>query len=136
LDRAGDIFVADNHKCVIRRVDHSTHVITTIAGNGGCSFGGDGADATSASLNGPQEMSFDAAGNLFVADTTNNRIREIASASPSVGGIAEAPDVAALPTPTTGSHSHTEWYALAGATLAALFAVGASALYVRKRRAA
>jgi hypothetical protein len=66
-------YIADMDFNRIRMV--SNGIITTVAGNGTTGFGGDGGPATSAALNAPKSMSLDAAGNLFIADTSNNRIR-------------------------------------------------------------
>jgi hypothetical protein len=52
-------------------------IITTVAGNGGPGYGGDGGAATNAKLNKPASLAFDAAGNLYIADWYNNRIREV-----------------------------------------------------------
>lgn len=54
-------------------------VITTVAGNGVATFGGDGGPATAARLYVPMGLAFDAAGNLFVADTSSHRIRRVDS---------------------------------------------------------
>jgi DNA-binding beta-propeller fold protein YncE len=56
-------------------VDAVTGIITTVAGNGAAGFSGDGGAATSASLNGPMGIAVDAAGNIYVADTANHRLR-------------------------------------------------------------
>ena len=77
LDAAGDLFIADTENNRIREVNATTHVITTVAGNGSYSFSGDGSTATSASLDYPRGIAVDAAGNLFIADANNNRIREV-----------------------------------------------------------
>jgi hypothetical protein len=66
-------YIADTHNNMIRMV--SNGVITTVAGNGTDGFGGDGGPATSAMLALPKNVAVDAAGNLFIADTDNNRIR-------------------------------------------------------------
>jgi sugar lactone lactonase YvrE len=76
-DSAGNLFIADRDNNRIRRVDASTGVITTVAGNGRASFGGDGGSAVSAGLNLPSGVFVDAAGNLFIADSGNNRIRRV-----------------------------------------------------------
>jgi hypothetical protein len=52
-------------------------VITTVAGNWGRGYSGDGGAATNAELNSPQGVAVDASGNLFIADTENNRIRKV-----------------------------------------------------------
>jgi sugar lactone lactonase YvrE len=75
VDSSGNVFVADSGNNRIRMVSHGT--ITTVAGNGAAGFGGDEGPATSASLNSPQGVAIDAAGNLYIADTGNNRIRKV-----------------------------------------------------------
>jgi sugar lactone lactonase YvrE len=56
----------------------SNNTITTVAGNGSSTFDGDGDAATNASLNAPGDVAFDAAGNLYIADVLNYRIRRVA----------------------------------------------------------
>ena len=75
LDAAGNLFIADRGNHRIRRVDALTGIITTVAGGPG--FYGDGGPATQAGLNSPAGIALDAAGNLFIADTVNNRVRRI-----------------------------------------------------------
>ncbi|MGO9095116.1 MAG: BACON domain-containing protein, partial [Bryobacteraceae bacterium] len=75
VDSAGDLFIADSGNSRIRKVSGQT--ITTVAGNGNCCFSGDGGPATSASLSDPSAVAVDAAGNLYIADTTNYRIRKV-----------------------------------------------------------
>ncbi len=78
VDAAGDLFIADSGNCVIRRVDHATHVITSIVGDGSYGFSGDGQAATAAELGCPNGVAVNSAGNLlFVADSDNNVIRKI-----------------------------------------------------------
>ena len=78
-DGAGNLFIAatENHR--IRKVD-SAGVITTVAGAGSFGFGGDGGPATAAQLRSPGGVALDGAGNLFIADTDNHRIRKVDSA--------------------------------------------------------
>src|SRR5439155_21514430 len=70
------IYVADKRNNRIRKVGPSG-MMTTIAGNGGGGFGGDGGPASMAMLNYPWGVTVDNNGNLFVADTLNQRIRKI-----------------------------------------------------------
>jgi hypothetical protein len=77
VDAAGDIFIADTGNNRIREVNHSTGLITTIAGNGIQGYSGDNGPATAAELNGPTGIAVNAAGNVFIADAGNNRVREI-----------------------------------------------------------
>lgn len=85
VDSAGNIYIADASNNVIRRVDAKTGIITTVAGDvaadqasgGGGGFSGDGGPATSARLNDPQGVAVDSGGDLFIADTFNDAIREV-----------------------------------------------------------
>jgi sugar lactone lactonase YvrE len=77
VDSLGNLYIADIYNNRIRKV--SNGVITTIAGTGVQGFGGDNGPATSAQLNTPKGVAVDSAGNLFVADYDNNRIRKVAS---------------------------------------------------------
>jgi hypothetical protein len=76
LDASGNLFIADFYNQRIRKVT-TDGIITTIAGNGTNDYSGDGGMATNASLYYPAGMALDAAGNLFIADSGNNRIREV-----------------------------------------------------------
>jgi sugar lactone lactonase YvrE len=76
VDAAGNLFVADSLNHRIRRVDPSGR-ITTVAGTGEAGDGGDGGPATGARLSGPSGVAVDAAGNVFVADTANHRVRRV-----------------------------------------------------------
>ncbi len=78
IDSGGNIFIAETYNNRIRRVSPSG-IITTVAGGGGPPTGvGDGGPATAARLNTPGSLTFDSAGNLFVADEGNSRVRKIA----------------------------------------------------------
>jgi len=88
VDAKGNLYIADSANNVIRRVAATTGIITSVAGdyaadkaNGGLGgFSGDGGPATSAQLNDPQGVAIDGAGDLFIADTFNNAIREVTPA--------------------------------------------------------
>ena len=88
LDAAGDLFIADTGNSVIREVNASTDVINTVAGNGTAGYSGDGKAATSAKLNLPQFVAVDAARDLFIADTSNNRIREVNAGDGTIATVA------------------------------------------------
>jgi sugar lactone lactonase YvrE len=79
VDAAGNLYIADVQNHRIRMIDASG-IITTIAGNGTSGFSGDGGLATSAQLDAPYSMTFDGAGNLYIADYFNNRIRKVNTA--------------------------------------------------------
>jgi trimeric autotransporter adhesin len=80
VDTSGNIYIADRRSHRIRMVTKSTSIITTVAGDGrgaysGGNYSGDGGLATSASLWFPSGVDVDASGNIYIADTTNHRIR-------------------------------------------------------------
>jgi uncharacterized protein (TIGR03437 family) len=79
VDNAGNLYIVDQTPLRIRKVDTSG-IIRTIAGNGTPGFSGDGGAATSAQLFSPTGVAVDAAGNVYVADRTNRRIRKIDTA--------------------------------------------------------
>ena len=91
VDASGDLFIDDQGSYRIRRVDHATGVITTVAGNGTQGFGGDGGLATAAALNYTSGVAVDASGNLFIADYGNNRVREV---TPLVSTVTVIPSAA------------------------------------------
>lgn len=76
-DAEGNLFVADTRNHVIRRIDGSSGIVTTIAGNGHPGFAGDGASGTSVQFNQPHSVVLDGVGGLLVADTVNHRLRRI-----------------------------------------------------------
>ena len=81
LDSAGNLYIADGNNHRIRKVDATTGIILTIAGTGTSGFGGDGGPASGAMLNGPTGVAVDRAGNLYIADRDNHRIRRILGAA-------------------------------------------------------
>jgi len=75
-DSAGNLYISLVTFCVVRKVD-TTGTISTVAGNGTCGYSGDGGKATAAMLNGPRGLAFDSAGNLYIADWGNHRVRKV-----------------------------------------------------------
>ncbi|MGF7234055.1 MAG: hypothetical protein ACQSGP_03710, partial [Frankia sp.] len=73
----GDVYVADSDGAVIRRIAHGNGAVTVVAGSGTTGFSGDGAAATRARLDGPAGLALDHAGNLYIADSENNRVRRV-----------------------------------------------------------
>jgi uncharacterized protein (TIGR03437 family) len=76
FDASGNLFLTDQGDQRIRRVD-TTGIITTVAGSGTAGYSGDGGVATAAQLNFPGETAIDSAGNLFILDTVNQRVRKV-----------------------------------------------------------
>jgi uncharacterized protein (TIGR03437 family) len=75
VDRSGTVYIADFGNNVIRKL--SGGAISTVAGNGRQGYSGDGGAGTQAQLNGPQGVGVDSAGNVYIADTLNNRVRRL-----------------------------------------------------------
>jgi hypothetical protein len=88
FDSAGNMFIEEGGNNVIREVVKATGDITTAAGNGTAGYGGDGGPAIEAELNSPRGIAIDSAGNLFIADTLNNRIREVVKATGNIITVA------------------------------------------------
>ena len=88
VDAAGDVYLSDYFSARVRQVNAATGVITTIAGNGKTGFGGDGGPAGAAELNSPEGLAVDKAGDVFVADLGNNRVREISAATGDITTVA------------------------------------------------
>ena len=79
IDPSGNLYICDTGNNRIRKV--SNGVITTVAGNGSIGFSGDGVTATIASLSQPEDVAVDSAGNIYIVDTNNNRIRKVSNGS-------------------------------------------------------
>ena len=95
LDATGNIFICDANNHRVRRVDATTNMISTFAGNGmldesgfSGAFAGDGGPATDASFNRPSDIALDAAGNLYIMDRENNRLRKVDATTGNVSTIA------------------------------------------------
>src|SRR5262249_54272201 len=76
IDPAGNVYIADSLNHRVRRVTPAG-VISSIAGTGVEGFGGVGGKATEARLNYPLGLAVDAAGNLYIADSGNHRVRKV-----------------------------------------------------------
>ena len=79
VDSAGNVYISDAQNQVVRKVDTSG-TITTIAGNGTPGYLGDGQPARQAELQFPAGIALDSAGNLYIADQSNNRVRKVDTA--------------------------------------------------------
>jgi hypothetical protein len=77
VDATGNVYIADQYNCVVRKVDTS-NTITTIAGTpGSCGYSGDGGKGTSAQLYYPDGLGLDSSGNLFIGDNNNCVVRRL-----------------------------------------------------------
>lgn len=91
LDRAGNLYIADQSNQRIRKIDTSTGIISTVAGDGtSCANGTDpcgyGGPATSSQLGDPDGVAVDSAGNIYIADQLNATIRMVAAANGTMFG--------------------------------------------------
>jgi len=81
VDAAGNLYIADLENRRVRKVDAVTGVIATVAGDGAPGYSGDGGLATAAQLNQPSSVAIDGAGNLYIADPSNNAVRRVDAAT-------------------------------------------------------
>ena len=94
VDAGGDLFIADNSFAAnfdayrVRRVNAVTGIITTVAGNGQAGFSGDGGPAISAMLDHPWPLAVDSAGNLFIGDWNNYRVRKVDAVTGMISTVA------------------------------------------------
>jgi uncharacterized protein (TIGR03437 family) len=79
VDAAGNLYISDGNNHRIRKVN-TAGIISTVAGTGAPGYSGDGGPATSAMLNYPEGIALDAAGNLYIADRSNSRVRRVTPA--------------------------------------------------------
>ncbi len=88
VDAAGNLFIADIYNSVIRKVDHTTGIVTNIAGTGSYGYSGDGAAATGADFTYTYDVAVSAAGDLYIADHDNHMIRMVDHATGFVSVVA------------------------------------------------
>ena len=73
----GGVYFCDSGNNRVRRIAAADLTITTVAGNGQANFSGDGGLATNAALSNPQGLTFDSAGNMYIADSGNYSVRKV-----------------------------------------------------------
>ena len=88
VDANGNIFIADDYNHRVRKVNAITGIITTIAGTGVGGYSGDAGPATAAKINFPTGVALDAAGNIYISDAGNNRVRKVNIADGTISTIA------------------------------------------------
>ena len=104
MDAAGNVYIADSGSNRVRKVTPDG-VIHTIAGTGDYDSYGDGGPATAAAVNTPMGVAVDVAGNLYIADSGNNRIREVLANPPAVQVSATSLTFGGQ---STGAHAPTQ----------------------------
>jgi DNA-binding beta-propeller fold protein YncE len=86
VDSHNNVFIADTYNCVVRKASGGT--ITTYAGDGTCGYVGDGGPPADAELYYPEAVVEDGAGNVYIADTYNNRIRMVSASTGNISTVA------------------------------------------------
>jgi sugar lactone lactonase YvrE len=99
-DSSGNLYIADTLNNRIRFINASTHIISTFAGTGNAGYTGDSGPATSATLDGPTGVAIDSAGDVFIADTNNQVIREVLASTGNIITYAGTGKSCALGNPT------------------------------------
>jgi len=87
LDSSDNLYVADTGDNEAREINLGTGNITAVAGNGIATFSGDNGAATSASLNAPQALAIDGAGDIYIADSGNDAVRVVNAASGNISTL-------------------------------------------------
>jgi sugar lactone lactonase YvrE len=118
VDSAGNLFIADIFNFRIRKVSAATGIITTVAGNGAQGFSGDGGAATNAEFEYATGVSTDSAGNVYIADSLNNRIRRVSAATGIITTVAGSANVLFLG--DGGPATNAAFYSPSGVTVDSL----------------
>jgi hypothetical protein len=97
FDSAGNLFVVERDSHVVRRVDATTGLVSTVAGTGEGGYGGDDGPAVQAQLRQPHSIAFDAQGNLLICDIGNSRVRSVNMGTGVITTLAGTGERAATP---------------------------------------
>jgi len=125
VDGAGNLYIVDNGNDRIRKVTAATGIITTVAGNGTFGYAGDNGAATSAKLNTPQGVAVDGAGNVYIADAFNERIRMVTATTGIITTVAGTGTAGYVPAQDGGAATSAELGQPVGVTVD-----GAGNLYI------
>ncbi|MEK7766824.1 MAG: hypothetical protein AAB368_11350, partial [bacterium] len=117
VDHAGNLYLSDVTSERVRRIDAATGLISTVAGTGAGGFNGDGIAANTAQLNGPEGLALSDAGDLYIADRNNGRVRAVSAATGLIGTVTAA---FPLPTGLALDHAGTLYVGGPGSTVARL----------------
>ncbi len=125
LDSSGNLYISDRANNRIRKVTVSTGVITTVVGTGTSSSTGDGAAATSATINGPCFSRFDSTGNYYITECEGNRVRKVMIVTTDIPTI--TPSTQPTPYPSLSPHSISVISTIAGTGTASYSGDGGAA---------
>lgn len=78
MDISNDIYISDTNNHKVRKIT-SSQIIKTVAGTGEAGYDNDNIRATSSKLNNPHSVAFDSFNNMFIADSSNNRVRKVST---------------------------------------------------------
>ncbi|MGA2351413.1 MAG: MBG domain-containing protein, partial [Terracidiphilus sp.] len=120
VDGAGNIYIAQIGYSTVCKVTASTGAIAIVAGNGTAGYSGDGGIATSAALSSPDAVAVDSSGNIYIADTSNQRIRAVGSTK-----LAQTISFTAPTTPVTYGVAPIALVATASSGLAVSYSITA-----------
>jgi sugar lactone lactonase YvrE len=81
LDQPGNLFVSEAKNHLVRRIEHNTGIITTVAGTGEAGYSGDGGPAIKARFNEPYSLTVDRNGDIYIVDRLNAAVRKITAAT-------------------------------------------------------
>jgi sugar lactone lactonase YvrE len=88
VDGSGNLYISDVTDARIRKVTATNQIITTVAGNGASGYSGDGVPATSTRLWSPRGVALDSSGNIYIADSGNERVRKVTASTGIIATIA------------------------------------------------
>jgi uncharacterized protein (TIGR03437 family) len=123
VDARGNLYVADPGNNVVRKVA-ADGSITTVAGNGTRGFTGDGSLGPNASLAGPYGVAVDSAGNIYIADSDNNRIRKVLASKP---GMSLSTSSLSFTGQSLGARSATQTFVVSASVPGLLFSAAVNA---------
>ena len=93
FDSAGNLFYTESRNNVVRRVDKTTGVVTTVAGTGELGYGGDGGPATQATMREPYSLQVDGNGDIYIVDLLNAVVRKVDAATGIITTVAGTGEV-------------------------------------------
>ncbi len=93
FDSAGNLFYTESRNNVVRRVDKTTGVVTTVAGTGESGYGGDGGPATQATMREPYSLQVDGNGDIYIVDRLNAVVRKVDAATGIITTVAGTGEV-------------------------------------------